>query len=253
MQITSFLPARPALIISDDPSFVARIVDLWGRDAQSPSLQVVGSSACAAYQAENFAFVIMGGLPVDICTEVLATFRPGKCPLIVVGCESPALSAAERNSSRVLLMPVMPSWRDLLLVSAGEVSRRSSAQSRARQAERENAELRCDATLGRYIIDMRHNLNNALTSVLGNAELLLLDEQKISAVERKQIDTIRLMALRMHETLQRFSSLEKELRASSVSCESKSAVLGLDTDPAGKPNDKLPQSSRHFAQAAGAD
>ena len=58
---------------------------------------------------------------------------------------------------------------------------------------------------------MRHTMNNALTSVLGNAELLLLEPGAFSAGVRSQIDTIRNMALRLHEILQRFSSLEKEL------------------------------------------
>jgi hypothetical protein len=58
---------------------------------------------------------------------------------------------------------------------------------------------------------MRHTMNNALTSVLGNAELMLLEPGTFSAGVRSQIDTIRNMALRLHEILQRFSSLEKEM------------------------------------------
>ena len=44
------------------------------------------------------------------------------------------------------------------------------------------------------------------------AELLLLEPGAFSAGVRSQLDTIRHMALRLHEILQRFSSLEKELR-----------------------------------------
>ena len=40
---------------------------------------------------------------------------------------------------------------------------------------------------------------------------MLLEPGAFSAGVRSQIDTIRNMALRMHEILQRFSSLEKEL------------------------------------------
>jgi signal transduction histidine kinase len=83
--------------------------------------------------------------------------------------------------------------------------------ARALRAEEANVLLKRQATLGRYILEMRHSLNNALTSVLGNSELLLLDSETISAGARSQIETVRNMALRMHEILQRFSSLEKEL------------------------------------------
>jgi signal transduction histidine kinase len=61
------------------------------------------------------------------------------------------------------------------------------------------------------MLDMRHSLNNALTSVLGNSELLLLEPGTLSSDVRDQIDTIHTMALRMHEILQRFSSLEAEM------------------------------------------
>ncbi len=69
------------------------------------------------------------------------------------------------------------------------------------------------ATLGRYMLDVRHTLNNALTSVLGNSELLLLEPGSLSVASRSQIETIRNMAVRMHEILQRFSSIEKEFNA----------------------------------------
>jgi signal transduction histidine kinase len=61
------------------------------------------------------------------------------------------------------------------------------------------------------MLEMRHNLNNALTSVLGNSDLLLLEPGSLSAQTRAQIETIRNMTLRIHEIMQRFSSLEKEM------------------------------------------
>ncbi len=68
-----------------------------------------------------------------------------------------------------------------------------------------------DATLGRYMAEMRHALNNALTSVLGNAELLLLEPGAMPPQMREQVATIHNMALRIHEIVQRFSSLEMEM------------------------------------------
>ena len=68
------------------------------------------------------------------------------------------------------------------------------------------------ATLGRYMLEMRHGLNNCLTSVLGNAELLLLEPGMLSAEARDQVHTIHTMAMRMHEVMQRFSSLESEMQ-----------------------------------------
>jgi hypothetical protein len=61
------------------------------------------------------------------------------------------------------------------------------------------------------MLEMRHSLNDALTSVLGNSDLLLLEPGTLSAQSRAQVETIRNMALRIHEIMQRFSSLEKEM------------------------------------------
>ena len=74
------------------------------------------------------------------------------------------------------------------------------------------SQLEREASLGRYMLEMRHSLNNALTSILGNSELLLMDDQSLSPGLRLQIETIRNMGMRMNEILQRFSSLQKEMQ-----------------------------------------
>jgi hypothetical protein len=61
------------------------------------------------------------------------------------------------------------------------------------------------------MLEMRHSMSDALTSVLGNSDLLLLEPGSFSAQSRAQIETIRNMTLRIHEIMQRFSSLEKEM------------------------------------------
>ncbi len=63
------------------------------------------------------------------------------------------------------------------------------------------------------MLDMRPSVNNALTSVLGNADLLLLDAESIHPDAREQIRTIHTMALRLNEIMQRFSSVAAEMRA----------------------------------------
>ena len=66
--------------------------------------------------------------------------------------------------------------------------------------------------LGRYMLDMKPSVNNALTSMLGNAELLLLEPGQLSQQSLAQIKTIHSMALRINEIMQRFSSLASEMR-----------------------------------------
>jgi hypothetical protein len=101
-------------------------------------------------------------------------------------------------------------WPALAGLVGREILRRRHAESRAQEAERLCAAAQAEATLGRYMVEMRTNVNNVLTTVLGNAELLAL-EPGLSATVLGQADAIRNMALRLHEVFQRFSSIEKEL------------------------------------------
>jgi hypothetical protein len=102
-------------------------------------------------------------------------------------------------------------WPAIAGLVGREILRRLQAESRAREAGTLSAAAQAEATLGRYMVEMRTNVNNALTTVLGNAELMVL-EPGLPANVLTQADTIRSMALRLHEVFQRFSSLEKELR-----------------------------------------
>jgi len=111
----------------------------------------------------------------------------------------------------IAILRQQENWLDTLILVAGEILHRVSAEADARRFEQANILLERQALLGRYMLEMRHTLNNTLTSVLGNSELLLLEPGSLSAGARSQIETIRNMSLRMHEILQRFSSLEKEL------------------------------------------
>ncbi|HSZ64412.1 MAG TPA: hypothetical protein VK828_21615 [Terriglobales bacterium] len=102
-------------------------------------------------------------------------------------------------------------WAALAGLLGREILRRRQAEASARESETLCATAQAEATLGRYMVEMRTNVNNALTTVLGNAELLVL-EPGLPATVLAQSDSIRNMALRLHEIFQRFSSLEKELK-----------------------------------------
>ncbi len=152
-----------------------------------------------------------GGLRREVLRPALRALDAGIHPVMVVPEDSQMVQALRREFPRVLAVNRCEGWSETVVLLGIEVLRRVDAVNRAERAEHVSALLKCHATLGQYVIEMRHTLNNALTSVLGNAELLLLEPGTFSAGVRSQIDTIRNMALRMHEILQRFSSLEKEL------------------------------------------
>jgi signal transduction histidine kinase len=117
------------------------------------------------------------------------------------------------NLCQTIVIPEQPGWMDTLILIASQVLQRCVAIKNARLLAEAHASAEREATLGRYVLETRHTVNNALTSVLGNAELLLLNGNTLPSDARLQIETIRNMALRIHENMQRFSSLEKELNA----------------------------------------
>ena len=101
-------------------------------------------------------------------------------------------------------------WPAIVGLVGRAILQRHEAELRARKAETRCAAAEAEATLGRFMLEMRVNVNNALTTVLGNADLLV-HEPGLPATVHTQADAIRSMAMRLHEMFQRFCSIEKEL------------------------------------------
>jgi signal transduction histidine kinase len=210
----SNLDQRMVLLASEDAAFLRQLTDRWQSERVVPTF-VAAADAHAFHSNFDLAIVEHRVTPAPGCPagRSLATLKAldktSRPTLVLVDHE--ALAEVHRDFPRVLAVGRHETWPDTLVTLASEVLRRAEAVKRAERAEQLNFALKRNATLGQYVLDMRHSLNNALTSVLGNAELLLLEPGTFSAVAHSQLDTIRHMSLRVHEILQRFSSLEKEL------------------------------------------
>jgi signal transduction histidine kinase len=199
------------LVVSADAEFARAILARWQTERSVPAFAVVNSRVWNGAATAAFDLALAGPLS-DAQDPVLSALEQAGKPVICL-CGSAAVARALRDRMpRVLPLALQEGWLDTLLLLAGECLRRVDAVKRAQQAEQAAALNQRQATLGRYMLDMRHSLNNALTSVLGNSELLLLEPGAFSAPVREQIEIIRNMGLRMHEIIQRFSSLESELR-----------------------------------------
>lgn len=199
------------LIISDEPEFSRAVMDRWQTERSVPAFTLMRGDVCRGSDAETFDMAVVGTLRPGILPAVLATLEPSGRPVVLVCQESQCAQEVRETQARVMVLRRHEGWLDALLMVCAEVLRRSEALARARRVEQSNKLLEREATLGRYMLEMRHTLNNALTAVLGNSELLLLEPGSLSAVARSQIETVRHMAVRMHEILQRLSSIETEL------------------------------------------
>ena len=202
-----------ALIISVDPDFSRVVLDRWQGERNAPAFTLMSGDICRDLDADNFDMAIVGAVRPGILPLVFkALDPPGKPVLFVCEAKEPVREARQSHPG-VRVLPQQEGWLDTLVLVSAEILRLGQAMARAHRAEQAGKSLERQAALGRYMLNERHTLNNSLTSVLGNSELLLLEPGSLSAAARSQVETIRNMAVRMHEILQRFSSIEKELNA----------------------------------------
>lgn len=199
------------LIISDDPEFSRVITSRWQSERTVPAFTLMSSDVCLGFDPDNFQLAIVGAIRPRALSVVLEAMDAAGKRVVFLSDDVRTVQSVRDRWPGILVLRQHEKWLDTLVPVAGEAVHRAIAETRASRAERTNALLERQATLGRYMLEMRHTFNNTLTALLGNSELLLVEPGSLSAAARSQIETIRNMALRMHEILQRFSSLEKEL------------------------------------------
>ncbi len=231
--------SRPiVLILSANPAFARELAAYWPADPSPPEFTVLEQNLFRDPAGSDYDLAIADAASpasaADLKHALAAAARPAilirpgpQSPFLLAQLPSSAVNSSRDNSGREnsnracsiieLTSDAMHAGYPLWPVIAGllgrEILLRCHAEERASEAETIRAAAEAEATLGGYIAEMRHNINNALTSVLGNAELLTL-EPGISAAALAQSKTILNMALRLHEIFRRFSSIEKELSVS---------------------------------------
>jgi signal transduction histidine kinase len=199
------------LIISDEPEFSRRVTARWQMERNVPTFTLLSGELWPRFAADTFDVAIIGQLRRDLLSVVLEPLHSTAQPIFCLCHDTGTAQLVRERWPRVSILRPTEHWLETLVLAAAEAVHRSRAEARARAAEYTCSALEREATLGRYMLEMRHSLNNALTSALGNSDLLLLEPGSFCSQTRAQIETIRNMTLRIHEIMQRFSSLEKEM------------------------------------------
>jgi signal transduction histidine kinase len=204
------LDQSTVLIISDDADFSRAVMDRWQGERNAPAFTLMSGDICRDLDGDGFDMAVVGEVGLEVRPALFQALDAAGNPVLFV---SEGVPKPRQLQSLVTVLQKHEGWLDSLVLMSAEILRHGQTLARAQRAEQSVKSLERQAALGRYMLDVRHTLNNALTSVLGNSELLLLEPGSLSVASRSQIETIRNMAVRMHEILHRFSSIEKELNA----------------------------------------
>ncbi|MBZ5506502.1 MAG: hypothetical protein LAO78_13670 [Acidobacteriia bacterium] len=201
------------VLIADDPAFAHDLMARWQAEPGLPGITVMSTDLLSKIGEGEFDLAIVGAVRGKRLASVLKMVDGGDYPVICLLESSEDVKTARSGYPRLHVMQSHEVWLDSLLPLATECLKRMDLSERVRRAEQAALASSRGATLGRYMLESRHDLNNSLTSVLGNAELLLLDADAFPEPARDQLQTIHEMALHMHEIMQRFSSVAAEARS----------------------------------------
>jgi signal transduction histidine kinase len=200
------------LVISDDPEFARMVAASWQAGRSVPEVTVATSDIWTPSVLAGYSLVILGPVANGRLEAILTCFESARtAAAIAVVDDEKNCAALQSAHPHLIFITRQDGWTSTLIALSTEAMRRMEAVGRAQRAERIALENQSYASLGRYMLEMRSSVNDALTSVLGNADLLLEPEQAMRE-SRDQLKTIHAMALRLNEIMQRFSSLASEIR-----------------------------------------
>jgi len=198
------------LIISDQEEFVRSLVQSW-QGSHIEQEYSVSSPGTEEFPASPV--IVIDASDTAAASQVLAHLHSETSLVVAITGEEP-LPDVGSTAQRVVQVRRGLGSIDVAAALAHQGAQRVAALRRVEDVEHRLRESERYAVLGKFISEARHGLGNALTSVLGNSELVLLEtaETGLPSEVRGQLETIHAMSLRIHETLRRLSSLDMEMQ-----------------------------------------
>jgi hypothetical protein len=200
---TEHVNHQTVLIVAQEPAMARDIVARWQSERTVPSFTLMSTDFPRIDGLGEFDLAIIQGENGEAQRWHQAVEAMAHTVLHI---------GTPRANGKSVTVPKNAEWLTTTILLAKEILRRCELEKRLRKAEASTNHSERHASLGQYMLDTRHGFNNALTSVLGNAELLMAAANKFDPETREQVETIHTMALKLYEMMQRFSSLETEMR-----------------------------------------
>ena len=219
------LPNFSVLILTDETDFARIMSGCFQAQRKAPDITVLDSKLWRNHDFSPHDLIVIGPVGRGKHHEILRSLDSSAAVILCNSADARETEELRTRYSHFLHVQQREDWPHTLMLLAGETLRRVEALNIAKQAKRETAKSQHLATLGRYMSDMKHNMNNALTSMLGNAELLLLEPGQLSSQSLLQIRTIHSMAMRINDIMLRFSSLSNEMREAENASQAETEAL----------------------------
>ncbi len=220
-------PVARLLVVSDQAGFFRDLVARWQMQAQVPEFTAVNSDLLRSTSASAFDVVISGDLQSPRANEIRTLLNRGAAPSVYVCAAGESVHGLRRAYPRLNVIPRHDAWLDTVVLVIEEILKRREVSAHIQRLEQNARSQEIHAALGKYMADMRHGFNNALTSILGNAELLMLQSAGLDPNMREQLETLHAMTLRLHEMMQRFTSLELEMQCAEKTARSEKNLGSL--------------------------
>ena len=212
------------LVISDDTEFARELEIRWQGDRHAPHISSMTSEVWQESALAGCDLAIVGPVYSAALPHVLllAASAPAALAFLPPSVSLPQVRVEHPN---VLALPESSARLDVALCIGKELLLRRIREKQLERVERMANDNQRFATLGRYLLDARHNFNNALTTVLGTVELMQIQAPQSPEEVGDQVKTIQMMALRLQGIMQRFSSLESEMRFNESRTTAQSGLL----------------------------
>lgn len=201
------LTSRTVFIISGDPILAQRCFEEFGVFGGRNQTVVVGtveearkrigrSVPAAVFLDESAIDIAHGGETLESAVALLTE----NAPVVVAGAPEKQASLAFLITSGAV--DFVARRNGFLNIVAGMLDRR------VRMAERTTGmiEFPKDQLSGDFGEILRHEVNNPLTGILGNTELLLARRDRLPPAAVERLETIAGLAVRLRETVRRLSN-----------------------------------------------
>ena len=205
------------LIVTDNASFGRDLSTHWQMQHEVPEFTTVSSEGSEFIGIEKFAaldgydLALIGKVSKEHLHSVL--HRTRNVPAVLVWTP-PGVAPSDLREEFPNTLPL----RECASMVESTVSvgvallLRTQYQKKVACTHTLATDDKIHAALGRYMVESRPNLNNALTSILGTAELMEIGNFRSADRVRDDVKTIHMMALRIQSMLQHFSVVEAEMK-----------------------------------------